>query len=95
MVRDTNEDKIEWSLTRDGPMYRRWAKHLTSGAKNYGKRNWMLASGRDEMIRAQESAVRHFEQWFSGETDEDHAAAVIFNINLYEYVKEFLSRGGT
>jgi len=93
MVRDTNEGKIEYVLTRDGPMFRRWAEHLTKGAERYGKRNWMLASGRDEMIRARESATRHFEQWLEGETSEDHAAAVFFNINLYEYVKEFLGRG--
>ncbi len=29
-------------------------------------------------------------QWYGGNTDEDHAAAVIFNINGWEYVSEKL-----
>lgn len=93
MVRDTASNKTLWSLTRDGPMFKRWAQHLTAGAERYGKRNWMLASGLEELHRARESAARHFEQWMNGETDEDHAAAVFFNLNLYEYVREFLKRG--
>uniref|UniRef100_A0A6M3JQF8 dATP/dGTP diphosphohydrolase N-terminal domain-containing protein n=2 Tax=viral metagenome TaxID=1070528 RepID=A0A6M3JQF8_9ZZZZ len=87
MVRDTTEGKINYLLTRDGPMYERWARHLTKGAGKYDKRNWMKASGPEELERACESATRHFEQWLRGETDEDHAAAVIFNINEVEYIK--------
>jgi hypothetical protein len=26
--------------------------------------------------------------WFNGETDEDHAAALFFNVNGVEYLKE-------
>ena len=87
MVRDTCEDKINYLLVRDGPMYTRWAQHLTGGAIKYAKRNWMLASGQEEYERFRESAVRHFEQWLAGHDDEDHAAAVYFNINGAEYVK--------
>lgn len=86
MVRDTTEGKINWALTADGPMLRRWAIHLTEGAKKYAKRNWMLARGQEEYDRAKESAYRHFSQWFADERDEDHAAAVIFNINETEYI---------
>lgn len=88
MVRDTAEGKINYSLVRDGPMYLRWAIHLTKGAVKYVKRNWMKGTGREELERAYESADRHFTQWFNGETDEDHAAAVFFNINQVEYLKE-------
>ncbi len=91
MVRDTAEDKIDYLLLRDGPMFKRWAKHLTEGAKKYSKRNWMLASGEPELERFRESALRHFEQWLGGEVDEDHAAAVFFNINGAEYVKSRLA----
>jgi len=87
MVRDITDDKIDYLLTRDGPMYQRWADHLTVGAKKYTKRNWMQASGQPEFDRFRESAVRHFEQWLRGDTDEDHAAAVFFNINGAEYTK--------
>lgn len=87
MVRDVTEGKTDYSLTLDGPMFDRWAIHLTKGALKYSKRNWMLAAGDGEYERFRESALRHFLQWFRGETDEDHAAAVFFNINGAEYVK--------
>ena len=88
MVRDTTEGKINWALTADGPMLRRWAIHLTNGAKKYDKRNWLLADGAEEYERAKESAFRHFLQWYLGERDEDHAAATIFNLNEAEYIRD-------
>lgn len=87
MVRDITENKIDYALALDGPMFKRWADHLTKGAKKYAKRNWMLADGMTEYDRFRESALRHFLQWFAGETDEDHAAAIMFNVNGAEYVK--------
>lgn len=87
MVRDVADDKINWALVADGPMLRRWAEHLTAGAKKYAKRNWMLAAGDEELERARESAYRHFMQWYYGETEEDHASAVYFNVNQVEYVR--------
>ena len=87
MVRDTAEGKTNYLLIRDGPMYERWAAHLTAGAKKYTARNWMLAMGDKELQRAEESAARHFEQWLREDDDEDHAAAVFFNINEAEYIK--------
>jgi len=87
MQRDVTEGKTNYLLVRDGPMYKRWAEHLTNGAKKYDKRNWMLGAGQEELDRAKESADRHFAQWLAGDTDEDHAAAVIFNINQVEYLK--------
>ena len=88
MEREKADNKIDFSLIFDGPMYKRWAQHLTAGAKKYKKRNWMQATGQEELDRFMESAARHFYQWFAGETDEDHAAAVIFNINGAEHVKD-------
>ena len=86
MVRDTATGKTDYLLVRDGPMYERWAEHLRKGAEKYAKRNWMQANGAAELERFRESAVRHMEAWLRGETDEDHAAAVFFNINGAEYV---------
>lgn len=88
MVRDVTEGKTDYSLVLDGPMFDRWAAHLTKGAVKYTKRNWMLAAGDEEAARFKESAFRHFLQWYRGDTDEDHAAAVLFNINGHEYVKD-------
>src|SRR3990167_1776785 len=88
MVRDVTDDKIDYLLTIDGPMFERYAIHLTKGAKKYDKRNWMKASGNEELERFKESAFRHLVKWLQGATDEDHAAACWFNINGAEYVRE-------
>jgi hypothetical protein len=99
MVRDTSEGKTNYLLIRFGPMLRRWAAHLTKGEAKYpppeiGVPNWTLAAGQEELQRFRESACRHFEQWLAGETDEDHAAAVLFNINGAEFVRERLEASG-
>jgi len=92
MVRDVAGDKPDIESIFNGPMADRWAEHLTKGAKKYpdvspGSPNWMLARGLAELVRFRKSAVRHFRQWLRGDQDEDHAAAVFFNINGYEYVR--------
>ena len=94
MRRDTQEGKPRYDLVvpehMKENMLKRWAIHMTKGAEKYGLRNWELASSPEEMDRFRASAFRHFMQWIAGETDEDHAAAVYFNIQCYEYVKERL-----
>jgi len=97
MVRDVVTDKVDFELVFNGPMLARWADHLTKGARKYpdvrpGVPNWTLAEGEAELVRARKSAARHFVQWLRGDTDEDHAAAVYFNINLAEYVKDRMAR---
>lgn len=92
MVRDVADDKVDYARVFDGPMIERWAAHLTKGATKYpdtapGVPNWTLARGDAERARFRASAVRHFVQWLRGDVDEDHAAAVFFNINGAEYVK--------
>ena len=62
MVRDTTSAKTNVSLVFDGPMFWRWAKHLTLGSIKYVKRNWMKANGQEELERFKESAARHFYQ---------------------------------
>jgi hypothetical protein len=74
-------------------MFERWAAHLTKGAAKYpdvepGKANWTLAADSEALVRFKRSAFRHFWQWLNGDTDEDHAAAIFFNVNGAEYVKE-------
>lgn len=88
MQRDVTEGKTRYDLVFDGPLLDRYAKHLTKGAMKYSARNWMLANGQKELDRFRESAARHFIQWFRGEVDEDHAAAVVFNINGALYVEQ-------
>ncbi len=87
LKRSENAGRTRWDLVYDGPMLERWAKHLTAGAPKFGARNWMNA-GPEDADRFRESAARHFAQWMAGEDDEDHAAAVFYNMNGYEYVKD-------
>lgn len=94
MVRDTTEGKTDYTLVLDGPMFKRWAEHLTKGAIKYNKRNWMKAKGQAELDRFKESALRHFLQWYWDDIDEDHAAAVFFNINSAEYTKNQIAKEG-
>jgi hypothetical protein len=109
MVRDTNENKSRPDLVRDGPMFQRWIRQVTLGAFKYKPRNWMQATGEPELLRFLESADRHFNIWFTYRSfginiedpenptteplKEDHAAAVFFNINGVEYVKERIDSG--
>lgn len=86
MKRDTNEGKARFDLLLPlGVPYKeqmitRLAELLARGAVKYETRNWERAKGQEEIDRFKESAFRHFMQWISGETDEDHASAVMFNI---------------
>lgn len=93
MVRDTEEGKARFDLLipDDVPyaeqMLTRFAELLARGAEKYSARNWELARGEVELARYKSSALRHLMQWVSGETDEDHAAAVMFNLLAAETVK--------
>lgn len=89
MVRDTQEDKPNYNLI-DKDFLRRLADHLTKGAIKYGRDNWRKANSPEEMQRFQDSAFRHMMQWMNGETDEDHMAAVAFNMAAACYVKKRL-----
>lgn len=93
MIRDQEEGKIDFTNILWGPMLVRWAAHLTLAKKRYpdaklGIPNWTLAAGEEELIRFKRSAFRHFLQWMSGANDEDHAAAIFFNVNGAEYVQQ-------
>lgn len=98
MVRDTEEGKIDYTSCLYGPMLARWNDHMTKGRKKYpdredGTPNWTLgATDPDVMARARRSAFRHFIAWLNGETDEDHASGVFFNINVAEFVKANIGR---
>lgn len=93
MVRDTNDGKARFDLiVPEGVPYKeqmltRFAELMARGAQKYGDRNWEKAAGETELNRFKESAFRHFMQWMTGETDEDHASAVLFNVTCYETVK--------
>ena len=79
MVRDVADDKPRYDLIPVMP-HRRLAELYARGAVKYGDRNWQKANSAEELARFRGSAERHFMQWKNGETDEDHAIAVVWNI---------------
>lgn len=88
MRRDTQEGKPRYDLCYI-PMLTRWAGLMERGAVKYGERNWEEAEGKEELIRFKASAFRHFIQWLEEVDDEeDHGAAIFFNVAAVEYLKE-------
>lgn len=93
MKRDVQHGKARFDLV-DKPMLWRWAELMGRGADKYGERNWEKAQTQEELARFEASAERHLQQLLRGDTDEDHAAAVMFNIAGIEHVRAKLSRAG-
>lgn len=92
MVRDIQTNKPRYDLI-DWPMIKRWAELMQRGALKYGENNWKKAKTEEEAQRFKASALRHCIKWFNGESDEDHGAAVYFNIAGYEMVQEKIKKG--
>lgn len=86
--RDTNDGKPRYDLIPK-EMLKRLAELYARGAEKYGDCNWQKAVTPEEMNRFKESAWRHFMQWQSGEEDEDHASAIVFNIFAYEWLTKY------
>ena len=86
MRRDTQAGKPNYNLI-DKDFLRRMAEHLEKGAIKYGRDNWKRANSQEELLRFQDSALRHMMQWLEGNVEEDHMAAVAFNLAAAEYVK--------
>lgn len=100
MVRDTQTGKPRWDLiVPEGVPYEaqlltRFAALMARGAEKYSARNWEQANSQEELDRMKASAFRHFMQWFCGEQDEDHAAAVLFNLMAYEATAYKMAQDG-
>lgn len=95
-VRDSEAGKARFDLVcpvnvpYQAQMLTRWAELMGRGAEKYADRNWEQFSDKAALDRAKSSAFRHFMQWLNGEVDEDHAAAVFFNVMAAEYVSGVL-----
>lgn len=76
----------------DRPMLRRWAELYGRGAIAHGENNWQKASTVEDLRGFERSAFHHFMQWLNGEKpEEDHAAAIFFNVAGAEHVKSKLA----
>lgn len=93
MQRDTEAGKPRFDLMipldvpYEDQFFTRVAALLGRGAVKYDDRNWEKANSEAELARMKSSAYRHFMQWLCGETDEDHAAATVFNLLAYETIR--------
>lgn len=96
--RDTQEGKPRFDLLfpkgvpYEDQLITRWAYLMGRGAEKYTERNWELFDGQEELDRAKSSALRHLMQLIHEVDDEeDHAAAVMFNVLVIENIKRKLS----
>ena len=86
MNRGSQKGKPNYNLI-DLDFLTRLANHLVKGAEIYGRDNWRKANSQEELERFRDSAFRHLVQYLKGETDEDHMAAVCFNLMAAEHTK--------
>lgn len=63
------------------------ARHFENGALKYGERNWQKGIPISRYI---DSALRHLMKDLAGETDEDHAAAFVWNCMCAAWTMEHL-----
>lgn len=68
----------------------RVAKHFESGGKKYGDRNWEKGVPLNRYI---DSTLRHLFQILDNQTDEDHEAAVVWNMLCFMETKEKIKKG--
>lgn len=95
-VRDSDKGKERFDLLRPknvpyaDQMLTRFARWMAIGAEKYADRNWEQFKSPEALDRALGSLNRHHEKYQCGETDEDHAAAILANVWFAEYVKGVL-----
>jgi hypothetical protein len=74
--RDTSEGKLRMSLIPQKELQRVMRRYL-DGAEKYGENNWMRGM---PLSVYYDCAHRHLEAWWQGDTGEDHAGAVVWNM---------------
>jgi len=74
--RDTDIGKPKMSLIPTEELIR-VMQHFRNGADKYGESNWKKGMTTSVFY---DSAQRHLLKWWMGQDDEDHMAAVVWNI---------------
>jgi len=87
-LRDTQDDKPRYDLIPIIAL-KRIANLYAKGAKKYGERNFEKGIPSSRYIA---SLMRHLFQYLEGDKEEDHAAAVCFNILGIMYNEEAIRR---
>ena len=88
-VRDTNKGKPRYDLITPIALYR-LAIHYANGSVKYGDRNWEKGQPLSRYI---ESTERHLQKMKIGLQDEDHEAAIIWNIMAFIHTKTMIEGG--
>lgn len=88
-VRDTEDGKGAFDLLPPGPL-RRLAVHYQNGAKKYSRRNWEKGQ---RLGRYLSSAMRHIMSILEGKHDEDHEAAVAWNMFAFMFTADKIRQG--
>lgn len=69
-------------------MLKRWAELYGRGAIAHGENNWEKSSTQEDYNGFKRSFLHHVFQYLIGEKpEEDHAAAIMFNLAGMEHVK--------
>ena len=87
--RDTQEGKGRYDLIPTVAL-KRLAIHYENGANTYGENNWKNGM---PLRRFLDSAMRHLQQCLDGNEEEDHAAAILWNICGFIYTKQAIEDG--
>jgi hypothetical protein len=69
---------------------RRLAKHYENGAKKYASRNWEKGQPLSQYL---DSCFRHLVKTIDGLNDEDHAAAVMWNMAAFIHTLDQIESG--
>lgn len=88
-VRDIQEGKGRFDLIPSLPL-RRLAGLYERGAAKYGPNNWQKGI---PLMRYIDSAMRHLNQLVAGESTEDHAIAVVWNLFGYIWTLNEITHG--
>jgi len=88
-VRDIQVGKGKPHLVPPEPL-RRLAKHFENGAHKYGERNWELGQ---PLSRYYNSAQRHLWAILEKKRDEDHYAAVMWNVACMMQTIDWIEQG--
>lgn len=93
MVRDTEKGKTDFTYLivpgvpyEEQPIHRLMGLYMR-GAEKYTRDNWIKANSREEFERFKRSLFRHWMQYLSGDRDEDHIAAVVWNAIAIMYME--------
>jgi hypothetical protein len=81
MKREDKSQKLNYLDYLDPNVLERYARHMKKGELAHGRGNWK--KGGYPLNEYLESAFRHFMALWEGQADEDHAAALLFNIIAY------------